>query len=166
MSTCGRNPVGLAPRPGRWVHTAATLALIAAAAVPQARGQVVTFHVAGDAIPEALDSRIGDARRGRQIVLDRSIGNCLICHVVPEPAEHFMGELGPDLSGVGARLTAGQLRLRLVDQSRLNPATIMPPYHRVEGLWRVGMTWRGKPVLGPQEIEDVVAYLATFKAAR
>ena len=71
-------------------------------------------------------------------MLDRTIGNCLICHKAPEPAERFMGEIGPDLAGVGARLTAGQIRLRLVDQSRLNPKTVMPPYYRVEG-------WLGSP---------------------
>ena len=100
--------------------------------------------------------------RGRRIVLDRETGNCLICHKVPEPAEPFQGDLGPDLSGVGTRLTAGQIRLRLVDESRLNPQTLMPPYYRVEGLSRVSARYRGKPVLTAQEIEDVVAYLGTL----
>ena len=76
-------------------------------------------------------------RAGRRIVLDRETGNCLICHKVPEPAEPFQGNLGPDLSGIGKRLTAGQIRLRLVDESRLNPQTLMPPYYRAEGLNRV-----------------------------
>ena len=47
-------------------------------------------------------------------------GNCLICHRAPEPAERFMGEIGPDLAGIGARLTPAQIRLRVVDQSLLN----------------------------------------------
>jgi sulfur-oxidizing protein SoxX len=46
---------------------------------------------------------------------------------------------------------------------RLNPATIMSPYHRIDGLNRVGTAWRGKPVLGAGEIEDLVAYLMTLK---
>ena len=127
------------------------------------KGTVAPYQVAGGAIPEPLAGKIGDAARGRRIVLDRADGNCLICHKVPEPDEPFQGELGPDLAGVGQRLTAGELRLRLVDQSRLNPATIMPPYHRVAGLVRVAEKWRDRPVLDAQAIEDVVAYLAGLK---
>ena len=126
-------------------------------------GAVASYRIVGGAIPEPLAGKIGDAARGRRIVLDRADGNCLICHKAPEPGELFQGELGPDLAGVGARLTAGELRLRLVDQSRLNPATIMPPYHRVAGLMRVAEKWRGRPVLDAQAIEDVVAYLVGLK---
>jgi len=50
-----------------------------------------------------------------------------------------------------------------VDGSRLNPATIMPSYYRIEGLVRVGAAWRGKPVLSAEQIEDIVAYLATLR---
>jgi sulfur-oxidizing protein SoxX len=51
----------------------------------------------------------------------------------------------------------------LVDASRLNPVTIMPSYYRVDGLERVGAAWRGKPILSAEQIEDVVAYLATLR---
>ncbi len=57
----------------------------------------------------------------------------------------------------------GALRLRLVDARALNPDTIMPSYYRIEGTARVGTPWRGKPVLEAQDIEDVVAYLATLR---
>ena len=117
----------------------------------------------GDAIPEPLTDTPGDPERGRQIVLDREVGNCLICHKVPEPTERFQGEVGPDLSGVGSRLTAGQLRLRIVDQSRLNPRTLMPPYFRVDRLALVAKRYRGQPVLTAQQVEDVVAYLQTLR---
>ncbi len=73
-----------------------------------------------------------------------------------------MGEVGPPLAGVGARLSPGQIRLRLVDPTRVNPAAAMPAYHRVDGLAKVDPRWRGRPVLSAQEIEDVVAYLATL----
>jgi sulfur-oxidizing protein SoxX len=53
--------------------------------------------------------------------------------------------------------------LRIVDQSRINPRTIMPPYHRVEGLKRVAEKLRGKPVLAAAEVEDLVAYLAALR---
>jgi sulfur-oxidizing protein SoxX len=124
---------------------------------------VARFTVVGDAIPEPLSGVPGDPARGRQIVLDRELGNCLICHQVPEAGEPFQGDLGPNLAGVGRRLNRGQIRLRLVDQSRLNPATVMPPYHRIDGLNRVAAPYRGRPVLSAEQIEDVVAYLATLK---
>ncbi|MEZ5818523.1 MAG: sulfur oxidation c-type cytochrome SoxX [Hyphomicrobiaceae bacterium] len=131
----------------------------------QAEDGVVAYHVSGDAIPAPLTAMPGDVERGRAIVRDREIGNCLICHRIPEPTERFMGNLGPPLEAVGDRLTAGQIRLRLIDQSRLNPATLMPPYHRTTGLVRVAPAFRGRPVLDAQQIEDVVAYLSSLRSA-
>jgi sulfur-oxidizing protein SoxX len=128
------------------------------------RPALAAHTVVGDAIPDPLEGRQGDATRGRAIVRDRETGNCLICHRAPEPSERFMGDLGPNLAGVGNRLTTGQIRLRLVDQSRLDPATLMPPYYRVDGLTRVADRYRDKPVLDAQQIEDVVAYLSGLKA--
>ena len=72
-------------------------------------------HAANDAIEQALTAVPGDATRGRAIVANRQIGLCLLCHTGPIPEERFQGNLAPDLAGVGARLTAGQLRLRIVD---------------------------------------------------
>jgi len=51
----------------------------------------------------------------------------------------------------------------MVDSSRLNSDTIMPSYYRVEGLTRVAPAFRGKTVLTAEQIEDVVAYLATMR---
>jgi sulfur-oxidizing protein SoxX len=96
-------------------------------------------------------------------VLDRQVGLCLLCHSGPFPEERFQGNLAPDLTGVGARLSAGQIRLRIVDASRVNPKTIMPAYYRTENLQRVAPAYRGKTVLGAQQIEDIVAFLATLK---
>jgi L-cysteine S-thiosulfotransferase len=120
---------------------------------------------AGDSVDAPLSGKVGDAARGRAIVLDRASGNCLICHHVPISSEPFQGDIGPDLAGVGGRLTAGQLRLRLIDQSVLNPTTMMPPYHRVVGLVRVAPQYEGKPILDAQQIEDVVAWLVSLKEA-
>jgi sulfur-oxidizing protein SoxX len=78
-------------------------------------------------------------------------------------AAAFQGNLAPDLRGAGARWTAAQLRLRIVDSSRINPATIMPSYHRTEGLTRVAPAYRDKPILSAQQIEDVVAFLTTLR---
>ena len=74
-----------------------------------------------------------------------------------------MGNLALPLSGVGGRYGAGQLRLRIVDSSRVNRATIMPAYYRVSGLNQVAEAYRGRPILSAQQVEDVVAYLLTLR---
>jgi sulfur-oxidizing protein SoxX len=117
----------------------------------------------GDAIPASLTGTAGDAARGRAIVVDRQVGLCLLCHSGPFPEQRFMGDLAPDLRGVGARLSASQIRLRIADSSRVNPETIMPAYFKTEGLQRVAPAFRGKTVLTAQQIEDVVAFLVTLK---
>jgi sulfur-oxidizing protein SoxX len=121
-----------------------------------------SYTIAGDAIPASLTGAGGDPVRGRVIVLDRRLGTCLLCHTGSFPEEKFQGTLAPDLSGAGSRWSEGQLRLRLVDATRLNPDTIMPAYYRVEGLTRVGPTWLGKPILTAGQIEDVIAFLVTL----
>jgi len=118
---------------------------------------------AQDAIPTSLTGAKGDPARGRAIVTNRQLGLCLLCHSGPFPEERFQGNLAPDLAGAGKRWSEGQLRLRIVDSSRINPATIMPAYHRTDGLVRVAPAWRGKPVLNAEQIEDVVAFLTTLK---
>jgi sulfur-oxidizing protein SoxX len=124
------------------------------------------YAVVGDAIPESLTGAKGDVERGRTIVVNRQVGLCLLCHTGPFPEEKFQGTLAPDLTGTGARWSEGQLRLRIVDASRLNADTIMPPYYRTEGLTRVAPAFQGKPVLTAEQIEDVVAYLATLRDER
>ena len=94
---------------------------------------------------------------------NRQLGLCLLCHSAPMAEERFQGDLAPNLAGAGARWSAGQLRLRLVDPQRLVPGSLMPAYHRVDGLQQVGAAWRGKPLLDAQQIEDVVAWLLTLK---
>ncbi len=119
--------------------------------------------LAEDSIPASLTGRPGDPARGRTIVANRQVGLCLLCHAAPIPEERFQGNLAPDLSGAGSRWSEAQLRLRIVDATRLNPATIMPPYYRTDGLTRVARAFADKPLLSAEQIEDVVAYLATLK---
>jgi sulfur-oxidizing protein SoxX len=121
------------------------------------------YTIVGDAIPASLTGAKGDAARGRAIVANRQVGLCLLCHSGPFPEERLQGNLSPDLRGAGKRWNEGQLRLRIVDASRLNPETIMPPYYRVERLNRVAAPFRGKPILTAEQIEDVVAFLLTLQ---
>ena len=123
---------------------------------------LVDYRIERDAIPQPLTASPADPARGREIVMGRD-GNCLLCHALPETGARFMGNLAPPLSGVGTRLSTGQLRLRLVDSLRLNRDTIMPSYYRVDGLNQVAQAFRGKPILTAQQIEDTIAYLATLR---
>ena len=141
----------------------ALVALYAFAAAAAAAQEPTPFTVESDAIAASLTGQKGDAARGRAIVTNRQVGLCLLCHSGPFPEERLQGNMAPDLAGAGARWNEGQLRLRIVDASRLNADTIMPPYYRIDGLHRVAPSFRGKPVLSAEQIEDVVAFLATLR---
>ena len=139
----------------------AAVLLLAPAALAQ---DIAPLRIVGDGIPAALAPTPGDASRGRAIVANRTTGLCLLCHTAPIPEERFQGNLAPDLAGSGSRWSVAQLRLRIVDPAALNPDTIMPPFHRTEGLVRVSRAFAGKPILSAQQVEDVVAYLASLRS--
>ncbi len=103
----------------------------------------------------------GDAQRGYAVVT-RQTSTCTLCHAGPFPNPHLQGTVGPDLHGVGARLSADEIQERLMDASTMNPDTVMPSFGTVGGR-RVGAAWQGKPILSPQEIADATAYLAGLK---
>jgi sulfur-oxidizing protein SoxX len=143
---------------------AAPAALAAAGATnpAPAPGQIV-----GDAMPAALTTQPGDAARGRALVVSRQQGLCLLCHSGPFPEERVPGTVSTNLAGTGSRWSVAQLRLRVADARVLNPASVMPSFHRVdaasEAERRVAAGWRGRPILDAQQLEDVVAFLATLR---
>jgi sulfur-oxidizing protein SoxX len=145
----------------------ATLAGVVAAmsgnAAEVGPGNLARFRLTGDGIPEAIGGAAGDAARGRALILGRESANCVLCHALPDPAVRFSGNVGPPLGGVGRTLSVAQLRLRVVDNTRVNAATVMPSYYRVEGLDRVAAAYRSKPILDAEQVEDIVAYLSTLK---
>jgi L-cysteine S-thiosulfotransferase len=140
-----------------------TLSAIGTALAQDGADLRTRYSVEGDAIPAPLADRPGDAERGRRIVTDRQVGLCMLCHSGPFTDVRFQGDIATDLGGAGLRWSAGQLRLRLVDPQRLDPQSIMPGYYRNHDLQSVGWQWRGQPVLSAQQIEDVVAFLATLR---
>jgi len=139
----------------------AMLAVAAGCATPAPQA-VLPYRVEGDAIREPLAPAPGDAVRGKAVVVSRD-SNCLLCHAAPDSGVRVMGNVGQSLAGVGARLTEGQLRLRIVDSMRLNRDTMMPSYYRTDGLNQVAEAWRGQPILTVQQVEDTVAYLLTLR---
>lgn len=116
----------------------------------------------GDSVIESLSASPGDPLRGRVIVASRQTGLCLLCHSGPFPEERFQGNLAPELSISAGRLSAPQLRARIMDASRFNPGTIMPTYYKAQNLQRVAPKFIGQSILNEQEIEDVVAFLVTL----
>jgi len=152
----------------RPVAAACAVSLILAAA-GVARGQgapqpLVKFQIKDGGIPVSLTGRPGDAQKGRAAMVDQKLGNCLACHAVSAlKSEPYHGNVGPSLDGVASRLSEAQIRLRIVDPTKLNPDTMMPPFYRVDGLNRVMHQFQGKPILTAEQVENVVAFLETLK---
>lgn len=117
-------------------------------------------QIVGDAIPTTLTETSGNAMRGERVFTDRERGHCILCHAVDGLEAEFQGNVGPDLSLVGARLDPGQIRLRIVDYEIVQPGTLMPSYYRIHDLYQVGEAYEGAPVLSAQEVEDLVSYLS------
>ena len=116
-------------------------------------------------IREPLGGLVGVPERGARIASDQHAGNCYACHVLPLDPDEFYGNLGPPLAGIASRQSVGMIRLHVVDQTRFNPETVMPGYYRrFEQLNRVAETFRGRTYLTAQQVEDVVAWLATLNA--
>ena len=112
----------------------------------------------------AGSAQAADAVNGRKIIENRALSACLLCHSGPFPAPHLQGNIGPRLDGVADRLTPDEIRERLLNPARFNPDTVMPAYGNVANLNRVGFAWRGRPILTPAQIDDVVAFLSTLHA--
>jgi sulfur-oxidizing protein SoxX len=116
------------------------------------------------AIKLPLGGLSGNAKHGRDIARRKDKGNCLACHGMPIPEEPFHGTVGPPLNGIASRMNAGQIRLRIVDETKVIPSTIMPGFYKnPKEHNRVADEYWGKTVLTAQEVEDVVAYLMTLK---
>ena len=104
-----------------------------------------------------------DAARGASLVTNRAVSVCVLCHAMPSVPAIQSGTIGPNLSGVGARWSAPQLREHLVAPERFNSNTVMPSVSRIDGFVRLAAARRGQAVLTEAQIDDVVAYLVTLK---
>jgi sulfur-oxidizing protein SoxX len=123
-----------------------------------AAAQVAEYQVEGDGIPKSLTGKPGVAARGKALLARREAANCLECHSIKDKDLGAGGTKGPALDGIGAVLTPAQLRLSVVDVARVNPKAGMPSFHKSDPAAKAGA-----PRLTAQEIEDVVAYLASLR---
>ena len=117
--------------------------------------------LAGACASPAPSGITGDPARGREVFVSREAGHCVLCHHAP--GVETAGNVGPALGGIGSRLSTAEIRLRVADITRVYPNSVMPTFHRTEGLVRVSKSLEGKPVLDAQQLEDVVAWLETLK---
>ncbi len=125
--------------------------------------ELVKYKIANDAIAKSLTGKSGNAANGRKVAINRKLGNCLSCHTMPAPEQPFHGDIGPDLAGVGSRLSEGELRLRVVNSKAINAESFMPAFYRNTGLHRLQKQWVGKTIVSAQQVEDLIAYLKTLK---
>jgi len=125
----------------------------------------IALHVAPAVTVAQTDSKPADTsvERGKAVFIDRDRGHCLLCHQVMQINEPFQGNLGPDLSNIGARLGPDELYKRIADPAEQNPNTVMPPYFRTHGLTQVAQAYQGQPVLNAIEMVDLVAFLLTLQ---
>ena len=139
---------------------------LAGAAALLALGSAADEGSAADAQPEPLTPLAAielSRAAGEAVFAEREQGHCVLCHRIDALPVPFQGNVGPALDGIGSRLSPAKIRYRIVDASRLNPETIMPPYYRTEGLSQVAEAYRGRPALSAEQIELVVHYLAGLR---
>lgn len=85
-----------------------------------------------DAKAEAkpADAKPAEAKKevtGKDLAFDRSMGNCLACHVIA--GGDLPGNIGPPLAGVKARFPdKAKLKAQIYDARVANPNTIMIPF--------------------------------------
>ncbi len=143
---------------------AAGVLMVAAPAFADEVAQAdVVFGEYGE-VEASLTGVPGDAAAGREVFINRRLGNCLACHENSDMADQpFHGEVGPVLDGVGDRWSEADLRGIIVNSKNVFPDTIMPAFYVSEGFINVREDLAGQSILTAQQVEDVVAYLMTLQ---
>jgi len=107
----------------------ALLLAFVAAAMPEARAQSVLSE-------------------GQKLAFDRGKGNCLTCHEIK--GGDLPGTIGPPLKDIKSKYPdRNELVAILNDETKRNPATMMPPFGR-------------NRILTEQEIDAIVDFLQTL----
>lgn len=153
------------------VITAITAGVVASGAYAEDVAPTAVNYTEG-AVEQSLSGVAGDPANGRIIVGDKGQGNCVACHMIGDIAEEvpFHGEIGPMLDGAGDRWSEAELRGIVANAKVMFEDSLMPSFYKTDGFTRPGNAYTGKaaddtfgPLLSAQQVEDVVAYLATLK---
>lgn len=123
------------------------------------------------AVEASLTGTAGNPEEGAKVVGSKQLGNCVACHEVSAlPDIAFQGLIGPALDGAGSRWSEAELRGIVANAKMMFEGTMMPSFYKETGYIRPGKAYTGKaaddtlgPLLTAQQVEDVVAYLATLK---
>ncbi len=97
----------------------------------------------------------GDPAQGQKLAFDRSRGGgCLACHAMgPASAGAQVGNVGPDLSGIGNAGRTDEWFYNYIYDGRVyNAETVMPP-------------WGAHGLFNDEEIRHMVAFLKSLKGA-
>ena len=95
--------------------------------------------------PAAAQSSVDE---GRKLAFDRGKGNCLTCHDIK--GGDLPGTIGPALKDIkGKYPDRNDLVAILTDETKRNPATMMPPFGR-------------NRILTNEEISAIVDFLQTL----
>lgn len=122
-------------------------------------------HIEDMAITASLTGADGNAEEGAKTLANRRLGNCLACHQVSVLSdEQFQGDVAPPLDGVADRWSVQELRAIVVDAKKVfSDESMMPGFYSLDVGKNVREDLVGKPILTAQQVEDVVAFLATLK---
>lgn len=154
----------------RRLWLAAVVALSAAQpAISETAPKDVVF--AEGAVENSLTGVPGNPDEGVKVMTTNALGNCVACHQIAAlPKVQFPGTIAPPLDGVGDRWNEAQLRGIVANAKMTFEGSFMPAFYKTEGFVRPGAAYSGKapegplpPILTAQQIEDVVAFLATLK---
>jgi sulfur-oxidizing protein SoxX len=143
---------------------AAAAAVLASTAVAYSETAPNDVHIMDMKVSESLTGTAGDPAAGRKAFADRKLGNCLACHAVSDQSEQlFHGDVGPSLDGVADRWAPEELRAIVVNSKAVfSEDTVMPGFYTLEVGINVAKDFVGKTILSAQQVEDIVAYLATL----
>jgi L-cysteine S-thiosulfotransferase len=112
------------------------------------RKPALVFMLAALAAIAANPARAQSAAEGQKLAFDRGKGNCLTCHVIR--GGDLPGTIGPELKDIKAKYPdRSELVAILVDETKRNPQTMMPPFGR-------------NRILTEQEINAIVDFLQTL----
>jgi sulfur-oxidizing protein SoxX len=123
------------------------------------------------AVEQSLSGAAGNAEDGKKVFSTAGLGNCVACHAAEISKDiPFPGTVGPALDGAADRWSEAQLRGIVANAKMTFDGTVMPSFYKTSGYIRPGDAYTGKagteplpPILNAQQVEDVVAYLLTFK---